>query len=132
MATSSLERILVIDDEPDILTVTRLTLARRGGFTVETCSSGMQALEVAPVFAPHLILLDVMMPGMDGPTTMKVLRERADSADIPVILMTAKVQPHEVAQYREQGALDVISKPFDPMTLSATIESMWQNRDEAG
>ncbi|MCH8844332.1 MAG: response regulator [SAR324 cluster bacterium] len=132
MADKPLEKIMCVEDEPDIQEIVKMALEEVGGYTVKLCDSGEKALETVGEFAPDLILLDVMMPGMDGPTTMKVLRERADSADIPVILMTAKVQPHEVAQYREQGALDVISKPFDPMTLSATIESMWQNRDEAG
>jgi two-component system, OmpR family, response regulator len=69
--------------------------------------------------------LDVMMPGLDGPGTLAALRANEQTRDIPVIFMTAKVQPHEIAQFRRQGALDVIAKPFDPMTLSATIRSMW-------
>ena len=132
MADKPLEKIMYAEDEPDIQEIVKMALEEVGGYTVKLCDSGEKALETVGEFAPDLILLDVMMPGMDGPTTMKVLRERADSADIPVILMTAKVQPHEVAQYREQGALDVIPKPFEPMTPSPTIESMWQNRDEAG
>ena len=129
MATSSLERILVIDDEPDILTVTRLTLAKRGGFTVETCASGMQALEVAPVFAPHLILLDVMMPGMDGPTTFERMRALDGLAAVPVVFMTAKVQKFEIAEFMELGALDVIEKPFDPMILADQVKTIWDKRD---
>ena len=130
MVNKSLEKIMYAEDEPDIQEIVKMALELVGGYTVRICDSGEEALETVGEFAPDLILLDVMMPGMDGPTTMKVLRERADSANIPVILMTAKVQPHEVAQYKEQGALDVISKPFDPMTLSATIETMWQGRKQ--
>jgi two-component system OmpR family response regulator len=65
------------------------------------------------------------MPGLDGPGTLKALREREQTKDIPVIFMTAKVQPHEIAQFRRQGALEVIAKPFDPMSLSTTIRSIW-------
>ena len=65
------------------------------------------------------------MPGMDGPTTLKALRELSDIASIPAIFMTAKVQPHEVQEYRDLGAIDVIAKPFDPMTLSENLRSIW-------
>lgn len=121
-----LEKILYVEDEPDIQAVARIALESVGGFTVEICSSGAQALETAPQFEPDLILLDVMMPGMDGPTTFKELRKIAGLAQTPVVFMTAKVQPQEVASYRELGALDVVAKPFDPMTLSDQIRSIWQ------
>lgn len=122
---SELKRILYVEDEPDIQAVAKLALEMVGGFTLEVCSSGREALEKAPGFAPQLILLDVMMPGMDGPETLKALRGTADFAETPVIFMTAKVQSSEVALYKELGAADVIPKPFDPMTLSATIQSIW-------
>ncbi|OLP20333.1 hypothetical protein BST81_00935 [Leptolyngbya sp. 'hensonii'] len=125
MPIPTLSRILYVEDEPDIQAVARLALAAVGGFTVEVCSSGKEALDVAPVFAPDLILLDVMMPDLDGPSTFKALREVPQLVNTPVIFMTAKVQTHEVSQYKDLGALDVISKPFDPMTLSATINSIW-------
>ena len=121
-----LEKILYVEDEPDIQAVARIALESVGGFTVEICSSGAQALETAPQFEPDLILLDVMMPGMDGPTTFKELRKIAGLAQTPVVFMTAKVQPQEVASYRELGALDVVAIPFDPMTLSDQIRSIWQ------
>ena len=125
MDKPSLERILVVDDEPDILMVTRLTLVKRGGFVVETCASGMQALEVAPAFVPHLILLDVMMPGMDGPTTLSRLRALEGMSAVPVVFMTAKVQPHEVQRYLDLGASGVVTKPFDQRTLVETITETW-------
>lgn len=125
MAPLPLNRILLVEDEPDIQAVARLALEAVGGFTVEVCSSGDEALQVAPKFQPHLILLDVMMPGKDGPDTLKALRELPQISATPAIFMTAKVQPHEVKQYKALGALDVIAKPFDPMTLSATIKSLW-------
>lgn len=124
---NELKRILYVEDEPDIQAVAKLALEMVGGFTLEVCGSGREALEKAPGFAPQLILLDVMMPGMDGPETLKALRGVADFAATPVIFMTAKVQSSEVAHYKELGAIDVIPKPFDPMTLSATIESIWKS-----
>jgi DNA-binding response OmpR family regulator len=123
---SELKRILYVEDEPDIQAVAKLALESVGGFTLHVCSSGQQAIEEAEGFDPQLILLDVMMPGMDGPTTMQELREIASLATIPVIFMTAKVQTNEVAEYMDMGALDVIAKPFDPMTLSDTVRSIWE------
>jgi len=120
-----LTRILYVEDEPDIQTVARLALETLGGFTVAICSSGNEALERAPEFQPQLILLDVMMPEMDGPTTLRKLRGQPQFASTPVIFMTAKVQPGEVAGYKEIGAVDVIPKPFDPMTLSAQVRAIW-------
>ncbi len=125
MTISSLNRILLVEDEVDIQAVARLALEAVGGFTVAICGSGSEAIREAPVFAPDLILLDVMMPGIDGPGTLKALREIPATARIPVIFMTAKVQANEKAKYEELGALGIVSKPFDPMTLSSTISSLW-------
>lgn len=122
-----LTRILYVEDEPDIRMVARLALETLGGFTVEVCGSGGEALERAPAFQPQFILLDVMMPGMDGPTTLKKLRALPQTASTPVVFMTAKVQPGEVAHYKELGAVDVIPKPFDPMTLAGRVEEIWTN-----
>lgn len=121
-----LTRILYVEDEPDIQTVARLALETLGGFTVEICSSGSEALEKIAAFRPQLILLDVMMPGMDGPTTLGKLRELPPFAATPVVFMTAKVQPSEVAGYKQIGAVDVIPKPFDPMTLSGQVQAVWE------
>jgi CheY-like chemotaxis protein len=122
---TALNRILMVEDETDIQQVAQLALEAVGGFTVCICSSGSAALEQAPLFGPDLILLDVMMSGMDGPSTLLALRQLPHFSATPVIFMTAKVQSHEVARYKELGALDVISKPFDPMTLSDTIVEIW-------
>ena len=126
--TDTLTRILYVEDEPDIQTVARLALETLGGFAVEICSSGTEALSRASDFQPQLFLLDVMMPGMDGPTTLRMLRELPGFADTPAIFMTAKVQPGEVAHYLELGAMDVIPKPFDPMTLSNQVKAIWAQR----
>ena len=121
----ALEKILYIEDEPDIQAVARLALEALGGFEVETCSSGRAGLERALTWVPDLILLDVMMPDMDGPSTLSALRQVPGLAGIPVVFMTAKVQPQELAHYRALGAVDVIAKPFDPMTLAAQVLGIW-------
>ena len=120
-----LQKLLYVEDEPDIRAVAQLALGAVGGFTVELCSSGEEALRRAPEFQPDLILLDVMMPGMDGPTTLRALRAVPALAATPAVFMTAKVQPAEIAHFKSLGALDVIAKPFDPMTLAATVRRIW-------
>jgi len=118
----------MVDDEPDIQAVARVALESVGGLQVEMCSSGREALEKAPGSSPELILMDVMMPGMDGPTTLRELRARPETRGIPVIFMTAKVQPHEVAHLQSIGAIGVIAKPFDPMGLADLVRSTWAAR----
>jgi len=125
MAASELKRIYYVEDEPDIQAVAQLALEAIGGFSVGIASSGQEALDKAAAFAPDLILLDVMMPGMDGPTTLKKLRDIPALAQTPIIFMTAKVQPQEVAEYQSLGAIDVIAKPFDPMSLADTVRQKW-------
>ncbi len=120
-----LKRIMYVEDEPDIRAVAELALVTVGGFDVEICESGKQALACVEAYQPDLILLDVMMPGMDGRETLKALRALPSLADIPVAFMTAKVQPAEVAEYKRLGAVDVIAKPFDPMTLPDTVREVW-------
>ncbi len=128
MTGGRLERILYVEDERDIQAVARIALETVGGFTLEVCSSGREALEKAEAFVPQLLLLDVMMPEMDGPTTLAALRKLPATASVPAIFMTAKVQPDEVRQYKEMGALDVIAKPFDPMALAGAIQQIWNGR----
>jgi len=122
----TLQRILCVEDEPDIQAVARMALELVGGFQVHVCSSGDEALREVSAFKPDLILLDVMMPGMDGPGTLKALRTLDSVAAVPVVFMTAKVQPNEVTQYRALGALDVIAKPFDPMALPGQVRAIWE------
>ena len=123
-----LERILYAEDEPDIQAVAKLALEMVGGFKVLICGNGVETLRQVGDFAPQLILLDVMMPEMDGPSTLQKLRADPATAGIPVIFLTAKVQPPEVTQYQQLGALDVIAKPFDPMTLAARVQQIWSER----
>lgn len=123
---SILQRVLYVEDEPDIQAVAKLALEMVGGLTVKICSSGEEALNEIIAFNPEMILLDVMMPGMDGPSTLKALRALPAIAPLPVAFMTAKVQPAEVAYYKSLGALDVIPKPFDPMTLASQVRAVWE------
>ena len=127
---ATLQRILYVEDEPDIQAVAKLALEMVGGYTVKICSSGEEALREAVAFAPDMILLDVMMPGMDGPNTLKALRELPSLATVPMAFMTAKVQPQEVARYKLLGALDVIPKPFDPMKLAAQVKKIWETSND--
>jgi CheY-like chemotaxis protein len=122
----TLSKILYVEDEPDIQTIAELALVTLGGFRLKTCASGAEAIGAVGAFAPDLILLDVMMPGMDGIATLAALRSSRDTAQVPVIFMTARSQPAEIARYRSLGALDVITKPFDPLVLADQVRSIWQ------
>ncbi|MBI4290936.1 MAG: response regulator [Betaproteobacteria bacterium] len=121
-----LERILYVEDEADIQTIAVTVLETIGGFTIVACRSGSQAIEAAPVADADLILLDVMMPGMDGPTTLRKLRDIPQTATTPAVFMTAKVQASEIEYFKSLGALDVIPKPFDPMKLPEQINEIWR------
>lgn len=113
--------MLLVDDEPDIRRIGLISLRKVGKLEVVEASSGLQALELAVTRRPEVILLDVMMPVLDGPSTFARLRANATIADIPVIFMTAKAQTHEVAALCALGAAGVIAKPFDPLTLPAEV-----------
>jgi len=123
---TTLKKILYVEDEPDIQVIAQIALEDVGGFTVQICGSGQEALEVFESFAPDMLLLDVMMPGMDGPSTLKAIREHPQGRDIPALFMTAKVQLSEIEEYKALGAVDVIPKPFDPMTLADQVKAVWQ------
>lgn len=125
MAIPSLTRILYVEDEPDIQAIVKMALELIGGFTLQVCSRGKEAVEVAPDFKPDMILLDVMMPDMDGITTLKAIRQISSLTSTPVVFMTAKVQQQEIEYYKTIGAVDVICKPFDPMALPSTIQTIW-------
>jgi CheY-like chemotaxis protein len=119
-------RILYVDDEPDIREVVDLSLGLNPQFKVRACASGAEAIETAAEWSPSLILLDVMMPGMDGPATLTRLRKNPRTSAIPVLFMTARAQSREVEEFISLGAQGVISKPFDPMTLASEVQSHLQ------
>jgi len=121
-----MQRILYIEDEPNIQAVARMALEEIGGFTVAVAGSGAEGIALARDFAPQLILLDVMMPGLDGFGTFRELQKDALLRKIPVVFMTAKIQSSEIASYLELGALAVIPKPFDPTTLSDELKALWE------
>ncbi len=126
-----IQTVLFIDDEPDIRTIGRLSLETVGGWQVSVAASAEEGLRKA-ADGPDLILLDVMMDGTDGLATLQQLRRDEATRTIPVLIITAKVQPHEVARYFDLGADGVITKPFDPLTLPAEIEATLERGRPAG
>lgn len=122
---ADLQKILYVEDEPDIRAVAQLALEMVGGFTLKICESGVQALEEGEAFGPDLVLMDVMMPEMTGPMTLERFKTMPGMAKVPVIFMTAKVQPAEIAQFKSMGVVDVIPKPFDPMQLANQVRKIW-------
>jgi len=125
MGIPELKSVMLVEDEPDIRAVAALALERLGGWNVVLCSSGEEALAKARGLAPDIIILDVLMPGIDGPGTLAKLREMPELSRTPVVFMTARVLPAEVAHYKELGAAEVIKKPFDPLDLPATLRKVW-------
>jgi len=119
-------RVLYVEDDDDIRHVTAMAL-EGDGFELTSYESGLKALSNAAHQNPDVLLLDVMMPGMDGPTTLRKLRELPHLAMTPVIFMTAKTNSAEVELYKEIGAVGMISKPFDPMTLAEEIRVIVTN-----
>lgn len=129
---SELNLVLYVEDDPDIQMVAQMALEVVGGLSLKACSSGPEAIDAAAICRPDLILLDVMMPGMDGPQTLAELRKLPGTASTPVIFMTAKVQAAEVAHYRTLGAIGVIAKPFDPMQLAQQVRQLWSQHGQDG
>lgn len=121
-------KALMIDDDDDIRKVGRLSLQAVGKFDAVFASSGQEGIDLARRELPDVILLDVMMPGMDGPTVLVAMRSIPELRTTPVVFLTAKVQRSEVDQYLRAGAIGVIQKPFDPMTLPDEIRRLLQAR----
>ena len=119
-----LERVLLVDDEPDIRRIGPVRLQAVGKLLVTLASSGAEALELARLHRPDAILLDVMMPEMDGPACLASLKSSEETRHIPVLFMTAKVQNQEIDRYLALGAVGVIRKPFDPMTLAQDLRAL--------
>jgi CheY-like chemotaxis protein len=126
---AELKKMLLIEDDDDVRTVTAAALEMVGGFSVRACHSGAQGLEAVAEFGPQLVLLDVMMPGMDGLEVLAKLRERPETAALPVIFLTARARTEEVEKLRKSGALGVIAKPFDPMTLADQVRNLWTSAE---
>jgi CheY-like chemotaxis protein len=128
MNATPLRSVLYVDDEPDIREIVQIALRLTGTMSVHTAESGEHALTLARALLPDLVLLDVMMPGLDGPATLTRMRKDPIIAPIPVIFMTAKAMPEEVSLLHQMGAIGVIAKPFDPMQLITQVSSLWQGR----
>lgn len=124
--------VLYVDDDPDICTIVEATLCTIGDLKVRTATSGEIAIDLACEDPPDLVLMDVMMPGLDGPSTMRLMRGCAAIADVPVIFLTAKVMPTEITQLLTLGAIGVLGKPFDPTRLCGDILSLWERTGRSG
>lgn len=122
----TLQRVMHVEDDESIRAVAEIALIDVAGFTLLSCDSGQSALAQVETFKPQLILLDVMMPGMDGLQTLMRLRQLAPLDSTPVVFMTAKIQQVEKQQYLDAGAIAVIEKPFDPMLLGEMLENLYQ------
>jgi two-component system alkaline phosphatase synthesis response regulator PhoP len=118
------KKILLIDDEDDIREIAAFSFESAGGFDVETAEGGRAGIEKALGSRPDVVLLDVMMPGLDGPSTLALLQSHDDTRDIPVIFLTAKVQASDKRNLLALGARGIIAKPFDPILLPDTVLEM--------
>ncbi|HIA51119.1 MAG TPA: response regulator [Candidatus Melainabacteria bacterium] len=123
-SAANIKQVLLVDDDLNIRTLAQMGLEGLTDWKVELAASGAEAIDKANEIKPDLIILDVMMPGMDGPTTLGELRKLDALTTIPVIFMTAKAQTHEVELYQKMGAKGIITKPFDPMTLPDDIQGI--------
>jgi len=126
MSARTLGRIMYVDDEPDVRKVAKISLELVGKFELCLCDSGREAIAQVQQFKPDLILLDVMMPEMDGPTTLVALRGIQAVASTPIVFMTAKAQSAEIKRYRDLGAAEVFTKPFQPMQLPNQLRELWR------
>jgi len=121
----TLTRIMHVEDDESIRAVAEIALVDVAGFELLSCDGGHSALAQVEAFKPQLILLDVMMPQMDGLQTFAAIKQIPSQEKVPVVFMTAKIQQAEKQQYVDAGALAVIDKPFDPMLLGETLESLY-------
>lgn len=126
---AKLNSLLYVDDEPDIRMLAQLALEQIGGMTVKACESGKDAFKLLETWRPQAILLDVMMPGQDGPAVLKALRDSPSFADIPVLFLTGRADRDHVEGLMNAGAIGVIAKPFDPVTLASQVQAIWEEHD---
>jgi two-component system OmpR family response regulator len=126
--TKALQKLLYVDDDADIREIVEMSLGLDGRVRVSSSAGGEPALATMRSEQPDLVVLDVMMPGMDGPTILRHMRSDPQLQHIPVIFMTAKANPQEVARFRGLSAIGVIAKPFDPMTLGDQVRALWDSQ----
>lgn len=123
----TLQRVMCIEDDADIRTILDFSLAALGGYELALCSGGDEALRRVADFGPQLVLLDVMMPGLDGPRTLERLRALPAMRGVPVVFLTAKAMPDEVESLLAHGATGIIVKPFDPVRLPRDLLIYWEH-----
>jgi CheY-like chemotaxis protein len=128
MLDTDLSSILYVEDDLHVRTTAKLVLEVIGKFSVRECSSGREALIAAEDFNPDLIVLDVMMPELDGMATLKLLRTMPHLADTPALFVTALTAPADLARYMEAGAIGVIPKPLVPLRLAGQVQALWEQR----
>jgi len=127
MPAQPLSRICYVEDDPDIRRIVRMSLERIGKLTVEVVGDSTRAVEAITAFKPDLVMLDWMMPIMDGPTVLRTMREHAELKDLPVVFITAKASQRELDELRAMGAVGAISKPFSPKDLPGQLRAIWQS-----
>lgn len=125
MPDRPLNKICYVEDDEDIQRIVRLSLERIGKMTVETVSNPLEAIDRITAFTPDLVMLDWMMPGMDGPTLFKRMKERPDTGKLPVVFITAKASQSELDELLRLGAAGTISKPFQPKDLPDQLRAIW-------
>ena len=125
MPPQPLNRVCYVEDDQDIQRIVRLSLEKVGKMTVEVVSDPMEAIARISAFKPQLVMLDWMMPGMDGPALFKKMREVPETKDLPVVFITAKASQRELEELRAMGALGTISKPFSPKDLPDQLRALW-------
>jgi len=127
MPARELNRICYVEDDPDIQRIVRMSLERIGKMTVEVVGDSTRAVEAITAFKPDLVMLDWMMPIMDGPAVLRTMREHAELKDLPVVFITAKASQRELDELRAMGAVGAISKPFSPKDLPGQLRAIWQS-----
>ena len=127
MPARELNRICYVEDDPDIQRIVRMSLERIGKMTVEVVGDSTRAVEAITAFKPDLVMLDWMMPIMDGPAVLRKMREHAELKDLPVVFITAKASQRELDELRAMGAVGAISKPFSPKDLPGQLRAIWQS-----
>jgi CheY-like chemotaxis protein len=125
MPAQPLDRICYVEDDEDIQRIVRMSLERVGKMTVEVVGDPMVAIDRITAFKPQLVMLDWMMPGMDGPALFRKMREVADTKDLPVVFITAKASQRELEELKTMGAIGTISKPFSPKDLPDQLRALW-------
>lgn len=126
-----LQHLLCAEDDPDMRMILEVALETIGGWRVTMCADGEEALAAARADRPDLLLLDASMPGIDGPSTLALLKADPELADIPVVFVTGQAAPHDVEAFLAAGALAVFMKPFNPMELPARLRAVWDARPPA-